>query len=666
MGIDRDNSTIVSLDIRDMYPQCRFKAVKAAVRYFANQLPTLEQLKVKRCLEILKFSMGNTIVSFQDKYYEYGVDPDPNRRGLTIGGFESAFLADLETTYIFQKLRHLYESYTSFIGTYRDDEIFVFRGQRSTEWLKNWLSTFQREVDRLLGTKDIQFTMEVWRPGSDFTGPIPESLVNVESIGTFHTVSINGDTCFPYLDIKLSWSEENTLSFSVYCKPGELVKYLNTDSHHHRNHKSAVLSGVELRLALLTTRTTANELCSLSTLYPDKHEALRIAGHLKAGEQMRKLGTVLDDESKSGPARLEKKSRAVDKRDSYFIAKYASLGNHRTIQQCISYWKKSFQLKWLRPRVVYSRHKNLQERLLGDLRRKIMLGIDDADFGPRPCNCPRKFKVDGECAYGGNKFSCRTAGCVYKISCKAPDCNCFYIGKSQRYVKTRVQEHIGEVTKLYNNIVMKTNRSTSRSTPPSAPSSGSSTRSLTRSQSLLSLGTQSLSETNYEDPHLYQLSQGLCVPINAAQPESPIGLSILSPPADVSILGSPEEILPTIVPYRRSNSSTETQQANCSALARHLFTHVKNIRFKTKAEVAEWCRTNISVEIVWKSSTMNLIKTAGQKACRLCAHERLIIGQNVTGIERNKILNLKSEMRGVCSCKTRFLRFKRSDKEGGL
>ena len=149
---------------------------------------------------------------------------------------------------------------------------------------------------------------------------------------------------------------------------------------------------------------------------------------------------------------------------------------------------------------------------------------------------------------------------------------------------------------------------------------------------------------------------------NAVLPHSPTGLTIMSVPSDVSEMASPAEILPTIVPYRRFNASTETQQENCSALARHLFAHVRNLRFNTKAEVAEWCRTNISVEINWRSSTLSLVKTAGQKACRLCAIERIIIGQSLTGSLRreNKILNLKSEMRGVCSCKTRFLRFARS------
>ena len=123
--------------------------------------------------------------------------------------------------------------------------------------------------------------------------------------------------------------------------------------------------------------------------------------------------------------------------------------------------RNEFKLKWLLPRVVYSRHTNLQEKLLSNLKCKLMLGITDKDLGQRPCNCRNAFKVNGNCAYGG-ETSCRTAGIVYKISCKGDNgnsaCNCFYIGKSQRYTKTRIQEHIGEVTKLYDKLVLSRNR----------------------------------------------------------------------------------------------------------------------------------------------------------------------------------------------------------------
>jgi hypothetical protein len=94
--------------------------------------------------------MGNTIVTFQDKYYEYGVNPDPNLRGLTICGFKLAFLADLEASYIFDKLNYLLECHVYFIGTYRDNELLVFYRRKTHNWLTQWLATFQKDVDRLL------------------------------------------------------------------------------------------------------------------------------------------------------------------------------------------------------------------------------------------------------------------------------------------------------------------------------------------------------------------------------------------------------------------------------------------------------------------------------------------------------------------------------------
>jgi hypothetical protein len=92
----------------------------------------------------------------------------------------------------------------------------------------------------------------------------------------------------------MSWDEENKLPFSIYKKPGDLVKYLNMDSHHHRHHKTAVLAGVELHLALPTTMTPANADMSLSDIYPDEHDTLQIAGQVCRRDKMRMLKAILD------------------------------------------------------------------------------------------------------------------------------------------------------------------------------------------------------------------------------------------------------------------------------------------------------------------------------------------------------------------------------------
>ena len=46
-------------------------------------------------LRMRQFSMENTLLTFQDQVYRYGVDEDPMMRGLTIGGYDSAWVADI-------------------------------------------------------------------------------------------------------------------------------------------------------------------------------------------------------------------------------------------------------------------------------------------------------------------------------------------------------------------------------------------------------------------------------------------------------------------------------------------------------------------------------------------------------------------------------------------
>ena len=146
---------------------------------------------------------------------------------------------------------------------------------------------------------------------------------------------------------------------------------------------------------------------------------------------------------------------------------------------------------------------------------------------------------------------------------------------------------------------------------------------------------------------------------------APIGLTITRASSDVSNIGPTNAPPPPIIHFPEIPQTTAPfgrQQDNCSALACHLFAHAKNLRFDTKAEVAKWCRTTILLDILWRSSTLSLVKMAGQKVCRLCATELMIIGQNLTSSHRQRtILNLKSEMCGVCSRKARFLRFTRSE-----
>ena len=55
---------------------------------------------------MIKFSMGNQIFVFQDKYYQYGQDNNHEDRPLIIGGYESACLTHLVASYILDNTKN--------------------------------------------------------------------------------------------------------------------------------------------------------------------------------------------------------------------------------------------------------------------------------------------------------------------------------------------------------------------------------------------------------------------------------------------------------------------------------------------------------------------------------------------------------------------------------
>lgn len=55
---------------------------------------------------MISFGMSNTIVNFKDKFFEYDWDVDNEERGLTIWGYESAWLADLAAAFILEKIKN--------------------------------------------------------------------------------------------------------------------------------------------------------------------------------------------------------------------------------------------------------------------------------------------------------------------------------------------------------------------------------------------------------------------------------------------------------------------------------------------------------------------------------------------------------------------------------
>ena len=69
---------------------------------FHKNLPKSQQSTVKLCLKLSAFGMISSLLTFEEKYYEYG-EKGIETKGLAIGGYESAFLADLVASYMFEK-----------------------------------------------------------------------------------------------------------------------------------------------------------------------------------------------------------------------------------------------------------------------------------------------------------------------------------------------------------------------------------------------------------------------------------------------------------------------------------------------------------------------------------------------------------------------------------
>ena len=64
--------TIASIDAVAMYPSIKFPLVNKVISYFTRNLPKSQKSNVKLCLKIIAFGVSSTLLTFENKYYEYG------------------------------------------------------------------------------------------------------------------------------------------------------------------------------------------------------------------------------------------------------------------------------------------------------------------------------------------------------------------------------------------------------------------------------------------------------------------------------------------------------------------------------------------------------------------------------------------------------------------
>eukprot|EP00957_Ditylum_brightwellii_P023057 1739285-Ditylum_brightwellii.AAC.1 len=89
----------MSLDINNTYPLIRVCLIQKVLDCYTWKLPAIARKQIRECMEIVRFGMRSTLIYFQNKYYKYnrvaGNTTSDKDIGLAIGGYESAFLANL-------------------------------------------------------------------------------------------------------------------------------------------------------------------------------------------------------------------------------------------------------------------------------------------------------------------------------------------------------------------------------------------------------------------------------------------------------------------------------------------------------------------------------------------------------------------------------------------
>ena len=85
-------------------------------------------------MDLIQFGMSYTLISFDGEYYAYH-GGEREEQGLAIGGYESAFLADLVVSYLFEKAKPIFRP-TLYYGIYWYDGLVVFRGKNKASEIK--------------------------------------------------------------------------------------------------------------------------------------------------------------------------------------------------------------------------------------------------------------------------------------------------------------------------------------------------------------------------------------------------------------------------------------------------------------------------------------------------------------------------------------------------
>ena len=72
LEVKREEVTIWSLDAINMYPSIKLSTIKKVVIFFSRKLTAATKKTTNLRLELIRFGMGSTLISFDGDYYKHG------------------------------------------------------------------------------------------------------------------------------------------------------------------------------------------------------------------------------------------------------------------------------------------------------------------------------------------------------------------------------------------------------------------------------------------------------------------------------------------------------------------------------------------------------------------------------------------------------------------
>ena len=178
-----------------MYPSIELATIIKAVIFFSRKITAATKSTINLCLELIPFGIISPLIYFDRGYYEYHGGKNEEQM-LAIGGYESAFLANMVVPYLFEKSKTLMNQ-TTYHGIYQDDGMVVLKVKKSAHKIKDWLVGFQQTLENASGNQHLQFTAEIWINDVNLPPSVKKDRVQI----------VTNDK-FSFLDMKIIWSPE--------------------------------------------------------------------------------------------------------------------------------------------------------------------------------------------------------------------------------------------------------------------------------------------------------------------------------------------------------------------------------------------------------------------------------------------------------------------------